>query len=284
MGQKVNPHGLRVGVIKDWDTRWYADKKNFANFLIEDHKIREVSQRKVFAAGISRIEIERAASKITINIYTGKPGMIIGKGGTGIEALKDGRREDDRQARATSTSSRSQPRHDAQLVAENIAPQLEKRISFRRAMKQAIGRAMKMRRQGHQDHGLRPPGRRGNRPQRGLPRGHHPAADPARRHRLRLCRSQDHLRPHRRQGMDLQGRSPQARLTPRSRTSLPKESTRRRQSHVDAEESQAPKSAPRPHEGQGHPRQLHHLRRIRPGGAGTLLDHQPTRSKPPVSR
>ena len=144
MGQKVNPHGARVGVIFDWSTRWYAGKKDFANNLIEDYKLREMLKEKFYATGISRIDIERSAKMITVNIFTGKPGMIIGRGGAGIEALK---------AEITNFLGRpahinvmeiKQPDGDAQLVAENIAQQLEKRISFRRALKQAQQRAMKV--------------------------------------------------------------------------------------------------------------------------------------------
>ena len=120
MGQKVNPHGLRVGVIKGWDAKWYADKKTFADNLVEDNKIREFVKKELFSAGIAKVEIERSAKRIKLNIHTAKPGVVIGKGGAGIEALK------------------------AQLVAENIAAQLEKRVSFRRAMKQSIQRAMKL--------------------------------------------------------------------------------------------------------------------------------------------
>ena len=145
MGQKVNPHGLRVGVIKDWNAKWYADKKNFADNLIEDNKIRTFVKKELFSAGISKIEIERAAKRIKLNIYTAKPGVIIGKGGSGIEALKvklasvvPGKNlliniVEVRNAEA-----------NAQLVAENIAAQLEKRVSFRRAMKQSIQRAMRL--------------------------------------------------------------------------------------------------------------------------------------------
>ncbi|WP_139905866.1 30S ribosomal protein S3 [Clostridium thermarum] len=152
MGQKVNPHGLRVGVIKDWDAKWYADNKNFADYLVEDNKIREYVKSTLFSAGISKIEIERFAKRVRINIHTAKPGMVIGKGGQGIEALKksidtliNGSNAD---AKANKTVlinivEVKNAEIDAQLMAENIAAQLEKRISFRRAMKQAIQRAMK---------------------------------------------------------------------------------------------------------------------------------------------
>lgn len=144
MGQKVNPHGLRVGVIKGWDAKWYADKKNFADNLVEDHKIREFVKKDLFTAGISKIEIERAAKRVKLNIFTAKPGVIIGKGGSGIERLK---------GKLTNIIAEKNvlinivevknTETDAQLMAENIAAQLVKRISFRRAMKQTIQRAMK---------------------------------------------------------------------------------------------------------------------------------------------
>jgi small subunit ribosomal protein S3 len=144
VGQKVNPHGLRVGVIKDWNARWYADKKNFADNLIEDQKIREFIKKRLFNAGISQVEIERAAKRVKINIHTAKPGVVIGRGGSGIEALKkemlplvNGK---------TLLLNIVEIRNvdgDAQLMAESIAAQLEKRISFRRAMKQTIQRAMR---------------------------------------------------------------------------------------------------------------------------------------------
>ena len=145
MGQKVHPHGLRVGVIKDWDARWYADNKNFADYLIEDNSIREFAKQKLYPAGISKIEIERAAKRIKLNIFTAKPGMVIGKGGQGIEALKksiQGLISGDKVVLINIVEVKS-PDSDAQLMAENIAQQLEKRISFRRAMKQVIQRAMK---------------------------------------------------------------------------------------------------------------------------------------------
>lgn len=143
MGQKVHPHGFRVGVIKDWDTRWYADKKNFANFLVEDNKIRKFVKDKLFTAGVSRIEIERAANKMTINVHAGKPGIVIGRGGTGIEALKVDLEKLTGKSVAVNIFEIKSMDTDAQLVAENIASQIERRISFRRAMKQVMGRAMK---------------------------------------------------------------------------------------------------------------------------------------------
>ncbi|MFT8314794.1 MAG: 30S ribosomal protein S3 [Clostridium sp.] len=144
MGQKVNPHGLRVGVIKDWNAKWYADSKNFADYLVEDNKIREFVNKKLHNAGISKIEIERAAKRIKLNIYTAKPGMVIGKGGQGIEALKKETKDlvSDKNILINIVEVKNAD-SDAQLMAENIASQLERRISFRRAMKQTIQRAMR---------------------------------------------------------------------------------------------------------------------------------------------
>lgn len=144
MGQKVHPHGLRVGVIKDWDAKWYADKRNFADNLIEDNTIREFLKKKLYTAGIAKIEIERAAKRVKINIHTAKPGMVIGKGGQSIEELKVELKKlvNDKFVLINIVEVK-QPEANAQLMAENIAAQLEKRISFRRAMKQTIQRAMK---------------------------------------------------------------------------------------------------------------------------------------------
>ena len=144
MGQKVNPHGLRVGVIKDWDSRWYADKKNFARYLVEDKKIRDYVKEQTERAGVSRIEIESLGDdNTTITITTGKPGIIIGRGGSEIENLK--KRLSKKFGRNFYINVKEVRNVDieAQLVAESIARQLEERVSFRRAMKQAINRAMK---------------------------------------------------------------------------------------------------------------------------------------------
>ncbi len=142
MGQKVNPNGFRVGVIKDWNTGWYASKKDFADFLVEDRKIRDFVKKKYYQASISRIEIDRAAGKITVSIFTARPGLLIGKGGTGIDAIKEDIKKAIGKDVSVNIMEIRDPDADAQLVAENIASQLEKRISFRRAMKQSMGRAM----------------------------------------------------------------------------------------------------------------------------------------------
>ncbi|MFU0799785.1 MAG: 30S ribosomal protein S3 [Xylanivirga thermophila] len=143
MGQKVNPHGLRVGVIKDWDAKWYASKKDFADTLIEDTRLREMLKEKLYNAGISRIEIERAANRVKVNIFTAKPGIVIGRGGSGVESLKKDIEKLTNKNAVINIVEVKNPDIDAQLVAENIAAQLERRISFRRAMKQSISRAMK---------------------------------------------------------------------------------------------------------------------------------------------
>ena len=143
MGQKVNPRGARVGVIFDWSTRWYSNKKDFAAQLKEDFKLREMLKEKFYSTGISRIDIERSASRMNVNIFTGKPGMIIGRGGKGIEELKAEVEKFVGHAVNINVMDVKSPDQDAQLVAENIAQQLEKRIAFRRAMKSSIQRAMK---------------------------------------------------------------------------------------------------------------------------------------------
>ena len=143
MGQKVNPNGFRVGVIRGWNTRWYADKKDFADLLIEDDKIRKFLKKKYYEASVSKIEIERAAEKATVSIYTARPGMLIGKGGVGVEAIKAELNKLVGRPVNVNIMEIRNPDACAQLVAENIAGALEKRTSYRRAMKQAMGRAMK---------------------------------------------------------------------------------------------------------------------------------------------
>jgi small subunit ribosomal protein S3 len=143
MGQKVNPQGARVGVIFNWSARWYADKKDFANNLVEDFKLRKMLKEKYYSTGISNIDTERSANRITVNVFTAKPGMIIGRGGAGIEALKKDVETFLGKPVNLNIMEIKTPDTNAQLVAENIAQQLEKRISFRRAMKQSMQRAMK---------------------------------------------------------------------------------------------------------------------------------------------
>ena len=143
MGQKVNPHGFRVGVIKDWDSRWFAKSKDFGDTLVEDYNLRKKLKKQLYAAGVPKIEIERDASKVRIHIHCAKPGMVIGKGGSEIEKLRVQCEAMLKKPVAINIVEVKSPDLNAQLVAESIAQQLEKRISFRRAMKQAIGRAMK---------------------------------------------------------------------------------------------------------------------------------------------
>ena len=142
MGQKVNPHGLRVGVIKDWDSKWYADA-DFADYLVEDYNIRTFLKNKLYAAGVSKIEIERASDRVKVVIFTAKPGVVIGKGGAEIEKIKKELQQFTDKKLVVDIKEIKRPDRDAQLVAGNIALQLENRISFRRAMKSCMSRTMK---------------------------------------------------------------------------------------------------------------------------------------------
>ena len=144
MGQKVSPHGLRVGVIKDWGSKWYANKTNFADFLVEDNKVREFVKKKLYVAGVSKVVIERAAeNKMRVTVLTAKPGMVIGRSGDGIEALKKDLVKMTGKEVEISIVEVKRSELDAQLSAESVAQALERRVSFRRAMKQQISRAMK---------------------------------------------------------------------------------------------------------------------------------------------
>ena len=161
MGQKINPTGLRIGVIKDWESRWYAKKGEFGDNLVEDNKIREYLLELLAPAGVPKVEIERDPKRVRINIHCAKPGIVIGRGGAEIEKLKEKVKKmisDDTKDVYINITEIKQPDLNAQLVAEGIAAQLEKRVSFRRALKQSIGRTMKS-----------------------------GASDHSRRHRLRLC-------------------------------------------------------------------------------------------------
>ena len=144
MGQKVHPHGIRVGVIKDWDSKWYADKKSFGDNLVEDYNIRKYLKKSLFSAGISKIEIERNDDKVRVHIHTAKPGILIGKNGAEKDKIKASVEKLIKKNVIIDIVEVKNAEIDAQLVAENIASQLERRISFRRAMKQVMGRAMKM--------------------------------------------------------------------------------------------------------------------------------------------
>ena len=142
MGQKVNPHGLRVGVIKDWDSKWYAEA-DFADLLVEDYNIRKFLKKKLYSAGIAKIEIERTADRVKVIVHTAKPGVVIGKGGAEIEKIKKELQKLTAKKLIVDIKEVKRPDKDAQLVAENIAAQLENRVSFRRAMKSCMSRSMK---------------------------------------------------------------------------------------------------------------------------------------------
>ena len=144
MGQKVNPHGLRVGVIKDWDSRWFVKKDQIGDTIVSDYNLRKYLKKTLYAAGIAKIEIERDATRVRVNIHCAKPGLVIGKGGAEIEKLRQTCEKMLGKTTLVNIVEIKAPDVNAQLVAENIAQQLEKRISFRRAMKQCIGRAMKL--------------------------------------------------------------------------------------------------------------------------------------------
>ena len=143
MGQKMHPHGLRVGVIRDWDSKWYADSKNFSDYLVEDKKIRDYVKKKLYISGISKIEIERNTKAVKVNVYTAKPGLVIGKGGALVESLKADLQKMINKDINLNIVEVKDIDTNAQLVAENIAGQIERRISFRRAMKQVMQKAMK---------------------------------------------------------------------------------------------------------------------------------------------
>jgi len=144
LGQKVNPKGFRVGVIKDWDAHWYANKKDFRHWLVEDYNIRKHVKAKLYASGVSKIYIERAAQRLKINIFTAKPGIVIGRGGQDVEVLKKEIEAMSGKKVSVNITEIKRPELDAQLVAENVAASLEKRIAFRRAMKQTVMRTMRM--------------------------------------------------------------------------------------------------------------------------------------------
>ena len=143
MGQKVHPHGIRLGIVKTWDAKWYADK-DFAKNLHEDIKIRKELKKQLMTSGVSRIETERSKNRLKLTIHTAKPGMVIGRGGSGIEQIKDSLKKFTDKKLDINISEIKQPDLDATLVAENIAAQLERRIAFRRAMKQSVGRTMRL--------------------------------------------------------------------------------------------------------------------------------------------
>lgn len=144
MGQKVNPKGFRIGVIKDWDAHWYANNKDFKEFLHEDYQLRRYIKEKLYASGVSKIDIERKGGRVIINIFTAKPGIVIGRGGQEVESLRKTLEKMSKKKVAVNITEVKRPELDAQLVAENVAASLERRIAFRRAMKQTVSRTIRM--------------------------------------------------------------------------------------------------------------------------------------------
>ena len=220
MGQKVNPIGLRVGVNRTWDSRWYADGAEYVKLLHEDFAIREFLEKRLSQAGISKIVIERPAKRARVTIHSARPGVIIGKKGADIEKLRGELAKLTGGEVALNIHEIRKPEMDAQLVADNVAQQLERRGSFRRAMKRAVQNTMRLGALGIR---INCAGRLGggDRTDRMVPRRPCAAAHPTCGHRLRHRRSPDHLRHHWREGLDLQGRHPRARSdgqrTPRHR-------------------------------------------------------------------
>ena len=214
MGQKTHPIGFRLGVIRTWDSRWFA-KKEYADWLMEDQRIRRYIRQRLRKAGIAQIEIERAPKKVSINIHAARPGMVIGRKGSEVDKLRDelGHLTGNKGVYLNIIEVKK-PELNAQLVAEHIALQLEQRVSFRRAMKKTISSAIRMGRQGDPRQVRRPPRRRRDGARREVPRGPRAAAHPARRHRLRDGDRPHDVRGDRRQGVDLQGRHLSRRVPP----------------------------------------------------------------------
>ena len=206
MGQKVHPGGLRVGVIHDWKSNWYTGKKEFPEYLLEDIRIREHIYKKLSHAGLSDILIRKDKQRITIDIYTARPGIVIGKSGVEVDALRRELHAMTQKNVHININEIKRPELDAKLVAQSIAEQLQNRVSFRRAMKRALASAMRSGAARREDRLRRPARRRRDEPLRDLLGGPRPAAHDPRRHRLRLRRGEDDLRPHRREGLDQQGR------------------------------------------------------------------------------
>ena len=144
MGQKVNPKGFRIGVIRDWDSRWYANNKDFKNYLYEDYQVRKYVKEKLYSSGVSKVDIERTGGRVKINVFTAKPGIVIGRGGQEVEVLRQELEKMTGKKVSVNITEIKRPELDAQLVAESVAASLEKRIAFRRSMKQTVGRTMRM--------------------------------------------------------------------------------------------------------------------------------------------
>ena len=211
MGQKVHPEAMRVGYIHDWKSNWFSEK-NFSDFLIEDVRIRDHITNKLAHAGLSDITIRKDAAEVEVNIHTARPGIVIGKSGSEVDALRRDLHRITGKSIKVNILEIKRPELDAKLVAQSIAEQLQNRVAFRRAMKRVADERHALGRQGLQDPGLRPPRRRRDGAHRavlGRPRA---AAHAARRHRLRLLRGPHDVRPHRRQVLDQQGRDHARRL------------------------------------------------------------------------
>ena len=205
MGQKTHPIGFRLGIIKTWTSKWY-EEKNYAKWLHEDIKLKKFIKKKLEHAGVACVEIERAANKAKINIHTARPGIVIGKRGAGVEKLKKDVQALTENEVFLNIQEVRKAETNAQLVAENIATQLERRIAFRRAMKKADADGDEVRRQGHPRRVVAAASAAPRWPLRVVPRRSRAAAHAARRHRVRLRRGAHHLRHDRRQVLDLQGR------------------------------------------------------------------------------
>ena len=206
MGQKVHPHGFRLGISTDWKSRWYADKL-YKDYIGEDVKIRRMMSKGLERAGISKVDIERTRDRVRVDIHTARPGIVIGRKGAEADRIRGELEKLTGKQVQLNILEVKNPESDAQLVAQGVAEQLSSRVSFRRAMRKAMQSAMKNPLvQGHPGAGLRPPRRRRDEPHGVLPRGPGSAAHAAGQHRVRLLRGPYHLRPHRREGLDLQGR------------------------------------------------------------------------------
>ncbi len=205
MGQKTHPYGFRLGYNKPWKSRWYADR-DYADLLHEDVKLRETLKDRLKSAGISSIDIERAANKLVIRLFTARPGIIIGRKGAEIDKLKGEIQKRTKREVHIDIQEVHRPELDAQLVAESIALQLEKRVAFRRAMRKAVDSALRFGCKGIKIRVAGRSERRGNRAQGMVPAGAPAAANAARRHRLRFCPGAHHLRHHRREVLGLSGR------------------------------------------------------------------------------
>ena len=210
MGQKVHPHGFRLGFNKTWRSRWFADR-DYAKLLHEDLKLRDKLKERFAHAGVSKIEIERAANKLKIDIYTSRPGIIIGRKGTEVDKLKTEIQKQTNREVFINIQEIQKPELDAQLIGESVAMQLEKRVAFRRAMRKAVESALQVRRARYQGPRVRPVERRGDRAVRVVPARPAAAADAASRHRLRLRRGVHDLRRDWREGVALQGRAARRR-------------------------------------------------------------------------